>query len=67
MPHARLRPTKAVPGQCSYPKEHAVELCRENPDCVAVNCNTGRSDFQARATTQRTPWKGMVGIIVDKD
>ena len=59
--------TTAVPGQCSYPADRAVELCRENPDCVALNCNSARSDCQARSTRVHTPWKGMKSVIVDKD
>jgi hypothetical protein len=37
-----------VPGQCSFPRATAVDLCRAWPACVAVNCNNGRGDCQAR-------------------
>ncbi|MBX3158794.1 MAG: hypothetical protein KF773_22695 [Deltaproteobacteria bacterium] len=59
--------TKAVPGQCSFPRATAVELCFKHPQCIAVNCNSARGDCQARDTRKRDPWAGMDSIILDKD
>jgi hypothetical protein len=39
----------SVPGQCSFPRATAVDLCRAWPACAGVQCNPGRSDCQARA------------------
>ena len=38
----------AVPGQCSWPAETAVEECSRWPACQGVNCNSIRTDCQAR-------------------
>ncbi|HEY4242177.1 MAG TPA: hypothetical protein VGM88_20300 [Kofleriaceae bacterium] len=59
--------TAAVPGQCSFPRDRAIDLCFNHPQCVAVNCNSARKDCQARDTRELTPWVGMNGIILDKD
>ena len=46
----------SVPVQCSFPKTTARELCAAWPACVAVTCNPGRSDCQARGSlTQLYP------------
>lgn len=58
---------KAVPGQCSFPRAQAIELCFNHPQCVAVNCNSVRKDCQARSRRTLEPWKGMTSIVLDKD
>jgi hypothetical protein len=57
----------AVPGQCSFPRARAIELCFDHPQCVAVNCNQGRKDCQARSHRTLEPWVGMTSIVLDKD
>ncbi|EOD17996.1 hypothetical protein EMIHUDRAFT_196010 [Emiliania huxleyi CCMP1516] len=37
-----------VPGQCSFPRKQAVDLCARWPRCSAVNCAASRLDCQAR-------------------
>ncbi|HLH90273.1 MAG TPA: dickkopf-related protein [Xanthobacteraceae bacterium] len=55
--------TQAVPNQCSFARDDALELCAGVPGCVAVNCNTGRKDCQARDSARLDPWKGMESYI----
>jgi hypothetical protein len=43
--------TTSVPGQCSFPRATAVQLCAAWPACAAVNCNDARPDCQARGST----------------
>ena len=40
----------SVPGQCSWPRAGALALCAEWPACLAVTCNPGRDDCQARGS-----------------
>lgn len=40
----------SVPGQCSFPAATATQLCAQWPACVALNCNVGRGDCQARGS-----------------
>src|SRR5690349_1480718 len=54
-----------VAGQCSFPAAQAVALCAQHPLCVAVMCNSARTDCQARSTLVRTGgWDGFTSIYV---
>jgi hypothetical protein len=55
--------TQAVPGQCSFPKARAQELCALNTECMSVTCNSARDDCQARRTTRLDPWLGFTSWI----
>jgi len=39
----------SVEGQCSFPRDTAVQLCAAWDECVGIQCNPERSDCQARA------------------
>lgn len=39
----------SVEGQCSFPKDTAVQMCADWDECVGVQCNPERNDCQARA------------------
>ena len=39
----------SVPGQCSWPRDSAVQSCAAWPACAGVQCNPDRPDCQARA------------------
>jgi hypothetical protein len=56
--------TTAVRGQCSFPRERAVELCKGHPQCVAVTCNLSRADCQARDVVTRAYMRGMKSKVV---
>jgi hypothetical protein len=55
--------TQAVGGQCSFPKAQAQALCGAHPACVAVTCNPGRNDCQARDTAVLTATPGFTSYI----
>ncbi|TXH21687.1 MAG: hypothetical protein E6Q99_09685 [Elusimicrobia bacterium] len=58
--------TSAVPGQCSFPRAQAVDLCSKHPQCIAVVCNQSRADCQARDTLERAPWRGMNSTLLTR-
>lgn len=57
--------TTSVPGQCSFPKASAVDLCKQHPLCQAVNCNSTRNDCQARRWKALSPWPVMNAHIIE--
>jgi beta-glucosidase len=53
----------SVPGQCSFPRASASDLCAAWPACAAVTCNPARDDCQARAWgPQLMPSSGFVTL-----
>jgi hypothetical protein len=53
-----------VQGQCSFPRAQAQALCAGHPKCVAVTCNGGRNDCQARDSTVLTPLAGFTSLVM---
>ena len=53
----------SVPGQCTFPRASAVDLCAAWPACVAVNCNNARSDCQARDTLDYIHGGGFTSFV----
>ena len=53
----------SVPGQCSFPRATAVGLCTAWPACLAVTCNPGRDDCQARGTLDQITGSSFTSFV----